>query len=109
MQALAEFLDCPLSIITESAYGGHVFSAEGSDWLVVDDNEADELWEEDLENYVEECILPDLNEMHRNYFDTESWIEDTKRNGDRGNSLNRYSGEEDSVEFEGITWFIYQQ
>jgi hypothetical protein len=109
VQALAEFLDCPLSIITESAYGGHVFSAEGSDWLVVDDNEADELWEEDLENYVEECILPDLNEMHRNYFDTESWIEDTKRNGDRGNSLNRYSGEEDSVEFEGITWFIYQQ
>ena len=110
MQALAQHLDCPPSIITESRYGGdNTFSAEGSDWLVVDDEEADEIWEEDLENYIDECILPEMDVMHRDYFNREAWMQDTKNLGERGSSLNRYDGVEHYEKIDDTTYYIYQQ
>ena len=109
VQALAKFLDCPPTIIEESSYNDNIFSAEGSDWLVVDDDEADEMLEEDLENYVDDCILPEIDTMWHEYFNKEKWVQDTMALDERGSSLNRYDGIEHRVDFGKETYFIYQQ
>ena len=41
--------------------------------LVLTDSEADDRWEEELDNYIDECILPEIPKWVRNYFDEEKW------------------------------------
>ncbi len=48
------------------------------DYLVLDDEEADEEWERQLENYLEECIYPELPDNMQNYFDDNAWKRDAK-------------------------------
>lgn len=89
------------------------FSYGSEKYLVVTDKEADELWDEDLENYIDNCILPDLNERYRDYFDREAWKLVARTDG-RGHSLGRYDGSEDiesvEVDFnEYETFYIYRQ
>ena len=78
------------------------------DYLVLTDYEADNKWDEYLENLLDDCILPDLPETARNYFDRESWIEDAKYDG-RGHSLSSYDGSEYDEEINGTTYYIYRQ
>ena len=104
-QALAKHLGCDAEDI-KPEYGNE-YSAEGKQYLVVTDEEADELWEADLENYLEECIYPDLPENLRFYFDDEKWKRDARIDG-RAHSLSRYDGNEDEEEVNGVTYYIYR-
>lgn len=79
--------------IQQSTYDENLFEYGSEEYLVVTDEEADELWNEDLENYIDECILHELPENYRQYFDREAWKSDAKYDG-RGHSLNRYDGNE---------------
>ncbi len=79
--------------LTQSTYDENVFEYGSEEYLVCTNDEADELWDEDLENYIEECILPELNERYRQYFDNEAWKSNARFDG-RGHSLNRYDGNE---------------
>ena len=65
------------------------------------------VWEEDLENYIEECILCNLPEPYRYYFDNEKWKGDAKFDG-RGHSLSSYDGCEYEQEIDGETYYIYR-
>jgi hypothetical protein len=78
-----------------------------SDYLVLTDDESDERWGESLDNYIEECILPELPEYLQNYFDSEKWKEDAKYDG-RGHSLSSYDGNEYEEEVNGTTYYIYR-
>ncbi|MHC4229459.1 MAG: hypothetical protein ACYSW0_18670 [Planctomycetota bacterium] len=72
------------------------------EYLVVTDSEADYLWDQDLENYIDECLeIPDHVEA---FFDREAWKEHAKQDG-RGHSLGRYDGGEGEVG----DYFIYRQ
>lgn len=89
------------------------FSYGSEEYLVVTDEEAEELWDEELEYYIDELILPDLNERYHNYFDREAWKLDARMDG-RGHSLNRYNGSEgeEKVEVnfnEYEKFYIYRQ
>jgi len=116
IKALAEFLECDEEDIVESKYGDNHFE-HGSgkyppEYLVVTDNEADILWDEFLDNYLDECVLPELPEHLRLYFDDEKWKEDARMD-DRGQSLSSYDGCEYEVEVEDEngkkeTLFIYR-
>ena len=53
--------------------------------------EADNAWEEALDNYIDECIIPELPEHFTNYFNEERWKDDAKMDG-RGHSLSSYDG-----------------
>ncbi len=77
------------------------------EYMVLTEDEADEKWEEELEAYIDEIILPELPETAQNYFDRESWKSDARTDG-RGHSLNRYDGTEESIEFENETLYIYR-
>lgn len=80
---------------------------ENAEYLVLTDDEADKKWDEDLENYIDECILYQLPERYRQYFDRESWKSDARKDG-RGNSLSRYDGYENEETVNGTTYYIYR-
>jgi len=108
VKALSEWLECDPSDITEE--DSNRFGAHGRDYLVVDDDEADELWDESLESYIDECI--EIPENMKFYFDRDRWKKDARVDG-RGHSLGRYDGNENdvTVEYDGSkeTYYIYRQ
>lgn len=77
------------------------------DYLVLTDDEADDKWEEYLDNYIEDCILPELPKQYANFFDTEKWKDVAKYDG-RGHSLSSYDGNEYEEEVNGTMYFIYR-
>lgn len=78
-----------------------------SDYLVLTDEEADERWDESMDIYIEECILPELPKNLRYYFDSEKWKKDASFDG-RGHYLASYDGEEHEEEVNGTTYYIYR-
>jgi len=108
VKALSEWLECDPSDITEE--DSNRFGAHGRGYLIVDDDEADSLWDESLESYIDECL--EIPEQVMNYFDRDAWKSDAKMDG-RGHSLGGYDGEEHdvSVEYDGEkeTYYIYRQ
>ena len=114
IKALAQLLDCKKSEITQSNYDENTFEYGSEEYLVVTDEEADELWEQDLDNYLEECIYPLLPDNMVNYFDDEKWKRDARYDG-RGHSLNRYDGAEYIEEVKAKdgevieTYYIFRQ
>lgn len=83
-------------------------TVQGIEYLAGTDREMDEAWDEDLENYIDECILPDLPETARRYFDNEAWKRDARHDG-RAHSLNRYDGSEEEADVNGTSYFAYRQ
>lgn len=77
-------------------------------YLVYTDSGADVAWDADLDNFIEECVLPEIPKAYRNYFDDEKYKQDCKCDG-RGNSLARYDGHEREQEVNGTTYYLYKQ
>jgi len=96
LNALALHLGVDVEELNVSAYDDNVIEYGSEEYLVVTDEEADELWEQDLDNYLEECIYPELPKHLRNYFDDEKWKRDARFDG-RAHSLSRYDGNEDEI------------
>ena len=103
--ALAKRLEIDPSEVNETKYG--TFEAEGGEYMVLTDAEADEKWEESLDNYLEECVYQELPENFRCYFDDEKWKRDAKMDG-RGHSLSGYDGEEHEETINGEDFYIYR-
>jgi hypothetical protein len=100
--ALAAYLDIPLEDVQETLYGD--FEADGEEWLILTEREADERWDEALESYIDECIIPELPEYLASYFDVEAWKRDARFDG-RGHCLATYDGEEHEL-FAGDEYFL---
>ena len=94
--------------IQQSSYDENLFEYGSEEYLVVTDEEADELWEQELDNYLEDCIYPELTGNLANYFDDEAWKRDAKHDG-RGHSLDRYNGHENYRNVQDETFYIYRQ
>lgn len=84
------------------------FEIEWQDYLVCTDEEADEAQDKDFDNYIEECILPELNERNRQYFDNDAWKKDAKHDG-RGHGLATYDGHENSQHAVWIDFYFYKR
>lgn len=92
----------------ENEHGEYYTSTvEPGEYLVLTDAEADEMWDEFLENYIDECILYLLPEAYRNYFDREAWKRDAQHDG-RGHSLSGYDGNEHEEKIDGVWYYIYR-
>lgn len=79
------------------------------EYLVCTDDEADEKWNESIDNYIDECIIPEMNINNpERYFNSELFKEDCENDG-RGHTLNRYDGCEYEENIDGKTYYIYQQ
>jgi len=84
------------------------FDEDDSDYLVLTDEEADEKWEESLDNYIEDCIISEIPSDLRRYFDEEKWKRDARADG-RGRSLGHYDETEHYEDVNGTTYYIYRQ
>ena len=97
--ALAEFLECDPDEITDTTWGEFEHGSES--YQVLTDDEADVLWEEQLDSYIDDCLeIPDHLKF---YFDCDAWKSDAKIDG-RGHSLSSYDG----CEHESGEFFIYR-
>jgi len=75
-------------------YGMSVYSADGGEYAVGTDDEADSAWDQSLDSYVDDCIMPEIKDKTlKRYFDVESWKSDARYDG-RGNWLSSYDGDE---------------
>lgn len=93
----------------ENTSGNH-YTAQGIDYLVCTDKEADEETSESLDNYIDECVLCEIKDDNlKRYFNRESFKEDAIASDGRGNTLNRWDGEEEEVELDDETYYIYRQ
>lgn len=79
----------------DATLSGTNLEIKGNEYLFGTDSEMDELWDEYLDNYIDECILPELPEAYRQYFDDEKWKSDASYDG-RARSLASYDGNEES-------------
>ena len=100
IEALAIFLD----IDCEEAES----LIDNGDYEVLTDAEADDRWEEELDMYIDDCILPEIPEFCQRYFDREAWKRDA-RFDDRGHAISRYDGHENEQTVNGETYYIYRQ
>jgi hypothetical protein len=86
----------------------NTFDYYGEEYEVLTDDEADDRWEEELQMYIDECILPEIPEFCQRYFDEEAWKRDARFDG-RGHSIARYDGCENEEEVNGTWYYIYRQ
>jgi hypothetical protein len=94
--------------LTVNPYDNNLIEYGDQEFLVVTDDEADQLWEERLDNYLEECIYPELPDNLVNYFDDEAWKRDARFDG-RGYSLSSYDGiEYEETVYDTETFNIYR-
>lgn len=105
--ALAQLLDCATEDLWLSKYNDQTVVHDDEEYLVLTDSEADEKWEEGLENYVDECIIPEIPDPYKYYFDREKWINDAKVDG-RGHTLSTYDGDENMEKVNGEYYYIYR-
>lgn len=96
------------SSIDPEFYDECVYEVEGGEVLVVTESERDERWNDSLESYIDECVLPELPDMAQQYFDYEKWKQDARYDG-AGHCLSHYDGIEHEYKF-GDHWiYIYRQ
>lgn len=83
------------------------YDENSSDYLVLTDDEADAIWNDNLDSYIQDCILPELPKAYMNYFDEDAWKYDAKMDG-RGHSLATYDGHECEEHVNGTYYYIYK-
>ena len=86
---------------------GHdnMFSYYNADYYVLTDSEADDMEDQLLDNYIDECL--EIPNGIRPYFDEEKWKSDARMDG-RGHTISSYDGCEYEETVEGTTYYIYR-
>lgn len=85
----------------------NTYSYSNKEFLVLTDKEADEEEDRQLDNYLEECIYPELPEHLRGYFDDEAWKSDARIDG-RGHNISTYDGAEYEEKVNDTYYYIYR-
>ncbi len=98
--ALAEHLECNPGEISEASYGAS-YDCGNQSYLVVSDETADELEDEALDSYINDCM--EMDDNVRMYFDDEKWKSDARMDG-RDHCLALYDGAEE----ESQGFYIYR-
>lgn len=80
----------------------------GEDIYVLTDREADDLADEMLDSYIDECILDQIPEQYRYYFDSEKFKSDVIRFDGRAQQLSGYDGNEYEYTVNGTDYYIYR-
>ena len=76
---------------------GDVYRCDGEEYLVLTDSEAEQEYDQQLDQYIEECIMPEIPSHLQNYFDEDAWKQDAS-----------YDGYENLEEVEGTDYYLYR-
>lgn len=112
MKAFCEHFGCTEEEVEVDNYNGCCFNYNDCEYLILTDDEADEEEKERLDDYLENCLLPELPEWCHRYFDEEEWYKDNK-GWDRPSWISSYDGEETEVsvkseEGNSVYFYIYR-
>jgi len=99
--------DADVSDLVPESYDECFFEVEGMSFLALTESERDERWNESLDNYIDECILDELPEQYRPYFDDEKWKRDARFDG-AGVSLAGWDHQEHEYQIDGEWIYIYR-
>jgi hypothetical protein len=83
------------------------FTYGRNEYKVMTDDEAEDAWDENLDSYIDECILPEIPIAYQYYFDDEKWKRDAKYDP-RGSALAGYDGNENEEKVNGSWYYIYR-
>ena len=110
VRALAAHLNVNPATITEPSDDEQAFECENEpgEWLVLTDSEADDAFDRSLDSYIDDCILHEVPEAYRSYFDSAAWKRDVRISDGRGPSLATYDGQENEEKIEGEWFHIYR-
>lgn len=106
-RALAAHFKVSPETINDEGHETYSCDTEPGEYLVLTDEEADQAWDESLQSYLDDCVLSELPEIARNYFDEDRWKKDAKHDG-RGHSLSSYDGTEYEEKIDGEWFYIYR-
>ena len=106
-EVLARHLKVNPDSVLHEFYCNYYSTDAPGEYLVLTEEEAVQAWEDYLESYISECLLPELPEVAQHYFDCEAWKRDARMDG-RGHYLSGYDGEEHEVTLNGTTYYVYR-
>jgi hypothetical protein len=107
IKALAAYFKVAEDKINDEGGGDYTIDSEPGEYRVLTDEEADAAWDEYLESYLDDCVLSELPELARNYFDAEKWKRDAQFDG-RGHCLSPYDGNEHEIKIDDEWIYIYR-
>lgn len=102
LQLLNEPYDAMIDIEQEN-YNENEYTLNGETYAIYTDEEADIAHDEYLENYIDDCL--EIPNHMMDYFDREGWKSD---NGDRGQDLADYDGDEHFESTMGGEFYLYR-
>lgn len=94
--------------IRQTPYDNDVYEVDGEDgeYRVLTSAERDEAIEQAIESYIDECILPELPEAYRNYFDSAAWKRDVLLGGEGDSMIAPYDGSAHEECIDGEWYYI---
>ena len=93
LEAIIDLFSVTRNTLKELDVSYNTVEIDGEEYMYGTDDEMDEVWDERLEDYIDECVLHDMPvELHR-YFDREAWKSDAEHDG-RAHTLATYDGNE---------------
>jgi hypothetical protein len=110
MLALAAHLKASLEAISECSHGDNMYESEADpgEYQVLTDREADDAFKASIESYIDECVLEQIPEAYRGYFDAEAFTRDVELGDGRGPTLASYDGAENEQQVNGTWYYVYR-
>lgn len=105
--ALAKHFNVSEDTITDEGHDTYSCESEPGEYWVLTDEEADQAWDEELERYLDECVLCNIEGPLAQYFDRDAWKRDARHDG-RGHCLSDYDSEEHEIKVDGEHFYIYR-
>ena len=106
--ALAAHLKVEPSEVEASHYDDTMLTCDGAEYRVLTESERETAADESLESYIDECILAEVPNTLRQYFDRDAWKRDALLSDGYGHTLNGYDGEENELTVGGVWFYIYR-
>jgi hypothetical protein len=94
--------------IEETRYGSEEYTVEGEpgEYRVLTSSERDEAIEQACDSYIDECILPEIPEAYRGYFDSAAWKRDVDFGGEGDSMISSYDGSVHEQQIDGEWYYI---
>lgn len=103
-RAIANMLAPNFDTLNYASLNGNTLEIDGDEYLFGTESEMDKLYQQYLDNYIDEIILPEIPTHYHFYFDEDSWKRDAEINGSRGEALSSYDGSE----LESGDYYLYR-
>lgn len=106
-RALAIFLGVAPADIVEDRTENHYSLGGTKQYIVADEQKAEEMAQESYKETIEECVLSRIPEDLRFYFDTDAFFRDNSP-AENAEQLATYDGHENTQDLGDTTYYIYR-